>query len=191
MTRALQWIALVIVLSCLAGCGTAPATEQATRTNAAEGPAAAPTKQPLVSVDLEPLLIQAGDLPAGVTGAQVRDTPPKMFDGMPKAAKAVYQQLAQGNQQTGGVAVFLYETGVDAGYAFAAKGMGDVDPVADVGEQAIVTKAADNPALNFVDLLFRRCAAVVHTRMSGADLDRDTAAAYAKRLDARLKPVVC
>jgi hypothetical protein len=149
----------------------------------------------LTQVDLEPLLIQAGDLQAGVSGAQVRDIAPKMFDGMPTAANTAYQQFAQGSRQIGGVAVFLYEQDVSVGYAFVAKGMIESEPVAGVGEEAIATLPSATAAefgLDYVDILFRRCGAVAHIRMSGdPPFERADAIAYARRLDKRLQEVVC
>jgi hypothetical protein len=184
MRRAVMLLALT-----LAACGgtTAPAAPAV--------PAA--TVVPLDQLDLESLLVQSGDLPAGISGAQVRDSAPKMFDGMPKALKTTYQQFAQGAKQVGGVAVFLYDNDADrdSAYQFVAKGMGtSLDTLTDTGEKAIATKTDKNDplaALNFTDVLFQRCAAVAHIRLSGENLDQTAATAYAKRLDKRLSGAVC
>jgi hypothetical protein len=54
----------------------------------------APTPTP---VNLESLIIQPGDLPAGLTVAQVLDTRPPAYDqmGMPQASKIIFQRLAK------------------------------------------------------------------------------------------------
>lgn len=70
-------------------------------------------------------------------------------------------------------------------YAVIAKGMGASDPAA-VGDKGLITKVGDLP---FFDVLFQRCHAVAHIRMTGRDVD--TIAAYAKRLDSRLKAAIC
>lgn len=177
----------VIALFLLVACGSPPATITPTIIPTAMPP----TAIPLSAIDLEPLLIQSGDLPAGIEGAQVRDVAPAMFDGMPKAAKTIIQQFAQGVDQIGGVSVFLYDKDNDreSAYQFIAKGMSNSDALTDTGDRAIVSKPI--AAINFVDILFQRCAAVVHIRMSGEDLDRDAATIYARRLDKRLLGVVC
>lgn len=154
----------------------------------------APTAVPLDQIDLESLMVQPGDLPAGVSGAQVRDVAPKMFDGMPGALKTAYQQFARGDQPAGGVVVFLYEADADRdqGYGFILGGMGTTTAVEGVGEQATATEPSKEVAavLNFTDLLFQRCHAVAHIRMTGADTAASIAA-YAKRLDKRLSSVAC
>lgn len=172
-----RWIAIIVVLVVLASCGSA-------------GAPAVPS-----AIDLEPLLVQSGDLPAGVTGAQVRDVAPKMFDQAPKADRVLYQQFASGAKQIGGVAVFLYKDADTRtqGYSVIAKDMGQTEVVAGLGDQAVVTLLSPQAAaygLDFADVLFQRCVAVVHVRISGPD-SRVAATAYAKRLDKRPAQVVC
>lgn len=177
----------IVFVLFLVACGTAPISVP-------PAPTSLPTAIPLSAIDLEPLLIQSGDLPAGITGAQVRDTPPKMFDGMPKAAKAIYQQFARGTDQIGGVSVFLYEkdTDRDQGYGFILGGMNTAQVTEGVGEQAVIAGPSKETAavLNFSDLLLRRCRAIAHIRMTGKDT-AEAVTAYAKRLDTRLSEVVC
>lgn len=152
---------------------------------------------PLTEVDLEQLLVADGDLPIGVSAAQIRDAAPEMFEGMPAAEQVRYQQLARDGEQTGGVAVFLYgdEAARTEGYQLVADGFSEAEPVADLGEQAIVTLPNAQAAaigLNFTDVLFQRCAAVVHIRLRNLEGEDSTSAiAYAKRLDERLEEAVC
>lgn len=187
-------IGLLVLLAFLAACGAQSSTPSTPV--AMPLPTEQPTAIPIESIELEPLLIQTGDLPAGVEGAQVRDTPPAMFKDMPAATKAIYQQFARGSKQIGGVAVFLYTTPADQdqGYKLLVDGMGEVNVVADIGEQASITKEdpkATSLGISFWDLLFRRCAAIAHIRLTGDGIDDATVIAYAKRLDKRLAAVTC
>lgn len=195
-------LALVLLLA-LAGCGGSPQAVQptaplATRENASEGPTAAPapTAVSLADLDLESLLVQNGDLPAGVSGAQIRDTAPEMPPKMPKTTKTVYQQLAVGNAEIGGVSVFLYEETADRDAAMAAltELIDPSGPINGIGEQAVTNKASAAAGVMgrlTTDVIFRRCAAIVQISLDNQRYDQATVASYAKRLDKRLAGVVC
>lgn len=182
----------ITVTIVLIGCGAAPAEPAAVAPTSA--PAAAPTATPvpLDQVDLESILIASGDLPAGMSGAQVRDTAPKMFDGMPPAIKVINQQIAQDERQIGGVTVFLYADAAERekAYKLVLDGFGDAKAVEDLGEQAQITLPDDGTVtvIDSADVAFVRCQAVAHVRMTGAGVSKDTTplTAYAKRLDKRL-----
>jgi hypothetical protein len=73
-------------------------------------PTDTPTPVPLSGIDLEPILIQSGDLPAGYSGAQVRSVLPGMFDGLPETDNSVYQQFEKDGGPAGGIAIALYES---------------------------------------------------------------------------------
>lgn len=147
----------------------------------------------LADVQLEPLLVQSGDLPAGVGGAQVRETPPEMFNALTVGEQRIYQQLERSSSPAGGVAVFLYSDAEarTKAYVTLSEGLGETARDAPgIGEEARVS-ALDFPGIiKSTDLLFRRCAAVVHIRISG-DTDTAPITAYAERLDKRLQEAVC
>lgn len=162
------------------------------------------TPIPLSELDLEPLLIQPGDLPAGFSGAQVKDVAPSLFDDLPTAENTMDQRFERGGDTAGGVTVFLYDStseieeayalimSIEADYALIMGGM-NVQTVAGVGEQAIVSVLSlpvGGFTLESSDLAFIRCNAVVHIRMADV-VDIDTIRVYAKRLDSRLESVVC
>lgn len=181
----MKYLFVFLAALVLAACGGSPAPT-------ADAPTAAPavpTAIPLEQIDLEPLLVQSGDLPAGTTGAQVRDTAPAMFKDIPAATNTAYQQLATGAKQTGGVAVFLYADAAprDAAYQAIATGMGSDTSAPTIGERAALSAGGD--ILPFSDLLFQRCRAVAHIRMTGSDAA--AIESYAKRLDKRLQAVAC
>ncbi len=163
------------------------------------------TPIPLSELDLEPLLIQPGDLPAGFSGAQVKDVAPNMFDDLSAAENTIDQRFERGGDTAGGVTVFLYDStseieeayallmSIEADYVVLLTGGMNIQTVTGVGEQAIVSVLSFSVggfALESSDLAFIRCNAVVHIRMAGV-VDIDTIKAYAKRLDSRLEPVVC
>lgn len=145
-----------------------------------------PTAVPLSAVDLEPLLIQSGDLPSGLGAAQVSDTPPKMFASLPKAIRAIDQRIQRAGATAGGITVLLYDDPTP-GYQALIATMGATDAVA-VGEQSRITRASD--LLPGFDVALVRCHAVVYVRMTG-DVSAENVLAYAKRLDARLSNAVC
>jgi len=198
--------AIVLVLASLA-CGGTPEppvtptptnTPKPTDTPVPPTPTNTPTPSaiPLSELELEPLLIQPGDLPAGFSGAQVRDVAPGMFDETPTAENAISQQFERGGDTAGGVAVLLYDSKseIEEAYALFVSGMaGNVQTVTGVGEQAAVSVwslSVLGITRKGSELLFIRCGAVAHIRMADV-VDIDTITAYAKRLDSRLEPVVC
>lgn len=157
---------------------------------------AKPTPVPLNQLDLEPLLVQSGDLPAGLTGAQVKDIAPEMFATFPKPTKVIDQRFQRNNQTAGGVTVLLYETVPEREQAYGAlmTGLGkDAKPLEGTGEQGSATTLDVTVAtihLQTVALGFRRCTALVYITLAGTATLSD-GDAYAKRLDKRLTPLVC
>jgi hypothetical protein len=154
-------------------------------------PTATATPMPLSALKLDSLLIQSGDLPAGLSGAQIRDTAPLMFEKVPKADNTIYQQVARNGKQAGGVAVFLYEdtSKVDEAYKEILSGMGsDANPVSEIGDKASIMMLT--LGMEGGDLVFERCNFVVHVRFTGTP-NADDITSYAKRLDARLSEVAC
>ncbi len=154
-------------------------------------PTATATPVPLSALKLDSLLVQAGDLPAGLSGAQIRDTAPAMFKAVPQADKTIYQQFARNGSPAGGVAVFLYEdnANVDKAYSVILAGMGsDSKPVSKLGDKASI--AILTVGMEGGDLIFTRCNGVVHIRMTGTS-SADEITSYAKRLDTRLSEVAC
>lgn len=171
---------LAVLMVVLVGCGSSTQ------------PTAIPssTAVPLSQINLEPLLVQSGDLPAGLSGSQVRDEAPEMFRDMPKYENVIYQRFENKGQVVGGITVFLYASGNDINSAYSSieKGIGSgTEPLSDIGEKGIVAELSllDNTS---TDILFVRCQAVVHIRMPG---DKTDSTPYARRLDKRITPVVC
>ena len=188
-------LALVFLL-----CACAP-SENTVNTAIAQTQAAIPTDTPIPTAtpipfsafDLEDLLIQQNDLPAGYSGAQVGNTAPEMFGGIPKADYIIYQQFQKNGESAGGVTVFLYESiqSVDKAYQVIAVGMGNTEPVAgdwEKGELVIFSISAIN--FTAIDVLYADCHSAVHIRLSDID-NKQHVINYAKRLNERLSPLVC
>jgi hypothetical protein len=179
-------IYLIFIVILLVACSSASpdATTPPTSTFTPE-PTAPPTQVPLSELDLSSILIQPGDLSAGITGAQVRDMLPAMFDYIATpTVNQIYQEFEQDSTQKGGVAVMVYDNAADAKETFdmILMGMGGkakTDEVQDLGDQA---------RIGGYDLLFQRCKTVIHFRMFA---NADARITYAQRLDERLTPFAC
>ncbi|MBN1954451.1 MAG: hypothetical protein JW900_05295 [Anaerolineae bacterium] len=151
------------------------------------GEVAPPTSDASLFAALEPLLVLPGDLPAGLDGAQVRDFAPPGLDDLPAAEVVIHRQFARGQEVAGGVTVFLFGAAAtaEAGYDQVAACLeGQTALIADLGRSALSAETS-----SAVEVLFSHCAALVHVRMEGVDLD--SALVYARRLDERLIGWAC
>jgi hypothetical protein len=174
-------VALLAALLALAACGGGPAAAPATT--------AARTTVPLADIDLAPLLIQSGDLPAGLSGAQIKDTVPPGLRAVPMPAKVIDQRFQQNGTLAGGVVVLLYEAYADVESAFRlAVGEGkNSEPQYGVGDTARAW--VPNNVVQRARVAFTRCHAYIDITFGQASIDEVTA--YAKRLDQRLQPLAC
>ena len=150
---------------------------------------------------LEALVIQDGDLPAGFRPAQVRDIPPSMFYGLPPWRLLLYRQLEHEGRGAGGVTIVYFHSpsDLDTGYEVIAEGMRVEDqangllyvasrPLPIVGDRALI--AAGEVLIPLIrhtlgDIVFTRGDALVHVRLSHAAVEG--LIALARRIDARLK----
>jgi hypothetical protein len=191
---------LLVIALVLAGCGASPqssqqAVDQAFATiGAGLGATAVSTVVPLTALDLESLLIQPGDLPAGVVGSQVKDKAPPVFKDVPLPVKAIDQRfgLADG-AIIGGVTVLLYDspTDLEKAYAVVIKGMGSsAYPSTEVGDKARIGGLTARTQ-RIAEVSFVRCHALVSVSLSETPQPDDDTLTYAKRLDRRLTPLVC
>ena len=198
-------VSILILLSC----SQAP-SDSAIQTAIAQTQIAIPTLTtiptvlpvPVSEIDLDEILIQAGDLPPGFSGGQIRSLAPeglkcsKTID----AKKTVFQQLAKNGGPNGGVSVFLYdyedEEKIRWSYAYlSGKLTNDVNTkaenISDIGEKARVQQLFPWKLVRGgMSLVFVRCNAVVCITFGGST-DLDIITSYAKRLDNRLSELVC
>lgn len=147
----------------------------------------------LVDIDLEPLLLEDGDLPEHLDDDFV-DRNPEDYTGLPAADSIIEQSFydLEADMPGGAVTVRLYENAVQAGQAYSAYtpkmdgllGTGVSNPE-DLGERAKMED--DGGAL--LRLAFLRCQAFVLVAMrTNREFDIVN---YAQRLDERLTKVVC
>ena len=183
-----------ILIACfllLSACGVAPAPTATPQPSPTTAPTATPATVSFSKLSLDSVLIQSGDLPAGVSGEQIRSVAPPAFKSVPLAEYTIDQRFQKNGQVSGGVTVFVYKTvdEAEAAYAEILKGMDSgrgSDPT--FGSVAV---SADSYLANtaFSSALFVRCSTTVHIQMSG--VAEKSAASYAQRLDKRLQSLVC
>jgi hypothetical protein len=181
------WIILVCMATLLISCG---GEQQVVPASAPPATAVvAPAAVALKDIDLEPLLVQSGDLPSGFSGAQIKDAAPPALKDYPQATKAIDQRFQRNNKTAGGVVVLLYDqqSDLDQATALATKASKYSESLSGVGEQAKLFLGTD--LLPIRGVTFVRCQAVVDVSMSGVDTREITA--YVKRLDKRLQAAVC
>lgn len=184
----------LLLLFVLSACGTAPSATPI----ALQSTAPAPTPIDLKTLKLEPLLIAAGDLPAGIAAGQVFSEPPPAYISMnvPPADNIVFQRFVRGDQPAGYVVVSLYSdtkvstttsTALTNDLTLGSKkdGLVTAKPIQELGDRSLYAEVV-GPSIVFV-----RCHAVVSVLLVGNNVGKLEAAAYAKRLDSRLQPLVC
>jgi hypothetical protein len=191
---------LLVTTLVLAGCGETPqssqqAIDQAFATiGAGLDATAVSTVVPLTALDLESLLIQPGDLPAGVIGSQVKDKAPPVFKDAPLPVKAIDQRFGLADGVTiGGVTVLLYDSPADLekAYAVVIGGMGSsAYPSTEVGDKARIGGLTARTQ-RIAEVSFVRCHALVSVSLSETPQPDDDTLTYAQRLDKRLMPLVC
>lgn len=153
-------LALVAVVLLLAGCGPKPITR----------------------AELEAVIYQDGDLPAGWIAGQISD---QMTGDVGNATLTVARELmAPDPVFTSEVGVAVYETADDARVAYTTilPGVTEDGSPYEVGEQG-------RERGNIV--LFQRCRAVAVVRLTSETTELREIGAYARRLDERLTPLVC
>lgn len=195
----------LFALLLIASCSTAPSPAEI-QTAIAQTQTAAPTETPvptatqipLVDIDLESILIQEGDLPAGYSGAQVRSAEGRRSDPeLDKAVNSIFQQFSLEDESAGGVSVYLFETLADRDDAYNAifAGLEEAEIINQVGENAIkwsvyVPLVGGLGAIEGSMVVFVRCNSLVTVEMKRA-LDISGAISYAQRLDQRLQDDIC
>jgi len=152
-----------------------------------------PIPVPLSDIDLEPLLIQPGDLPAGFRGAQVCDTISGYLErDAPAPDNFIWQQLERDAERAGRIAIIVYDDPELAKEAYDAIVDGFVEQKGTdrAGEAAVISAWRDLVGNNWTSSAFLRCHAVADFLFTDIR-DAEAAKTYMQRLDARLEPVVC
>jgi hypothetical protein len=158
-----------------------------------------PTLVPLKDIDLEQILIKTGDLPAGMSSAQVVKEVP-VDEGFPASVNQLEIQLAQDNKAIGFVRIFIFETDRDVEKAYTSLAATSteyvkIENIDNLGESAtahstyVPLKFGLAP-IQFAEVIFRRCMAVVVTQFTNTSQTQG-AINYGRRLDDRLRGIVC
>ena len=199
MTK-IKFVGLILAVSLLAACTP---SQNAVQTAIAQTQAAIPaaTQIPFSLLHLDDVLIQENDLPAGISGAQIDNGV-----GLDLADYYLSQDMAYQDQRRGWVQVFIYEdTSLTAwrygnrlsGFASeCAKAAGQCHPgdpqtIFGLGEDAKMIDVYNMIGPDAYTVAFYRCHAVVEISIWSAINDSSGLITYAKRLDERLKPIVC
>jgi hypothetical protein len=209
-------VSLILCVSLLAACAPSQTTIQTAiaKTQAAWTPTStftppptptpSPTPIPLSAINLEPILILPGDLPAGYSGAQIGE-PPEGYSDIKGYENAIYQQFESNGSSAGGVSIFLYESidKRDSAYSLITDRFGIssndsgftviVGQLSGVGEKALYVTMETSISffsIKVADLAFVRCHALVSIRMIDT-LNVDYLSAYSIRLDKRLQSIAC
>jgi len=162
---------------------------------------------PFSALQLDELIIQPNDLPAGVSGAQISHHEKCDSAAGNKCAEYyINQDLAFEDNQHGQVEIWIYEERqyVSARYnvqldIFKAECEkaekqcypGDPKPIPDLGESARMIDVYNFIGADSFSIVFTRCNAVVLVNIRGVANDPDGVITYAQRLDERLTSIVC
>jgi hypothetical protein len=174
-------------------------------TNPLSGPAPTSTPIPFALLNLDDLLIQENDMPAGMTGAQISHTEPSSQRS--GADYYISQELAYDGKSRGQITIWIfedpmlvtarYETEYGALEAECAKAVHqcqafDPHDVPGLGDAAAIIDVYNYIGNDDYRLVFQHCHAVATVRMFASSVDStDSVITYAQRLDERLAPIVC
>jgi len=171
----------------------------------------APSPKPsLTAMDLEPLLIQTGDLPPGFNPSQITDTMdgvkskwPVLFnESFPQPDVVILQSIEQNQEIAGSVYVLYYSLNSSQkaayetmksrviAYSENTSPFEKLDP--GIGDQSIAygyKRTLGNANFDNSSVLFSKCGGVVLTSISTYRVEQ--AVSYAKRLERRLEPLLC
>ncbi len=195
-----RWYPLMALLLVVAGCGentpsatTAPAAPAATATSQPT-----PTTVALANLDFDPVLYAQGDLPDGFTPGQYGAVQP--LKELPTPDNSTSLLFTNNGKPGGSIFLAAYNdintVALAMGFMGPHFGKDKAKPLDGVGEQAVHYDGADYPGnLKPSEIRFVRCGVIVNAFVYYNQLDPlttvDTAVTYAKRVDKRIKALVC
>lgn len=140
----------------------------------------------LATIDLDPLIVQAGDLPSTL----VPDQAEMVWDwgpDLPTPEKVTQRRFTYNDLAAGRVQVALFTSTADAERAYVGISKVVGTTTVALGEKALIGSDGRATLAEFV-----RCHAVVYADLlQEAGADAATVTAYLQRLDKRLQAVVC
>jgi hypothetical protein len=145
---------------------------------------------PFSELDLRPIVIVGGDLPAGFQPSQIETNLYKLAEGVPEPDNIFSQAISKGNQNGGGVDVLVYEdiSELDLAYdLLTSKIPGSLIDIK-IGEYGEMGKMSFR-GIDTSTVVFVRCNAVVWIQIF--TLDEEGVISYANQLDKRLEEFFC
>ena len=163
-------------------------------------PVPTPTPRSLTYMDIEPYILQTGDLPSDYSVGVISDTIPSIqFFNQARSLLEPYSATTLNIEAPYGigdrVVILYYESNDDANKGFAAlanpSDVGeDFEDLPDVGEKSVIGKDPKYyMGIPIQKLIFKRCNMVVYMSMN--TISTSTLVNYAKRLDDRLLGEFC
>lgn len=166
-----------------------------------------PTQIPFSALQLDNLVIQPNDLPAGVSGAQISNYEDCNSSAGDICAEYFFNQdLEFQNQKRGEIIIWVYEDKqyVNARYKMildsftkeCQKTEGQCYPedpktIPNLGDESIMIDVYNYIGADIFHIGFTRCNAVVYVKIGQVANDPDSLITYARRLDDRLKSIIC
>jgi len=182
-------LAVFLVSSCISSQGI-------TNPDEATQPTKVPAEETIQFPDLEGVLIQENDLPAGYSAGSTSHKFSTYYKKIlvPDADYVMRQQIQRDSVSGGQVTVFDYALAGMATFAFNSitADMKNVRDLEGVGEKAMLEIPSDDQSVSqdYVGIVFVQCHAAVHISILGTN-DEQAVIAYAERLAQRLEPLVC
>ena len=165
-----------------------------------------PSLIPLLEIDLEPILIQDGDLPPGYYEAQVREVPNDSYKWIiNKGLNNIQQYIGLNDDIGGSVTIYLYEDTIalNTAYEQQSDSFGELSDSPKPGYQTSYLDGIGEKAkyLTFDEksygdefdqtaLVFKRCHALVDISFYQT-YNLDYIVSYSKRIDRRISDLVC
>ncbi|MFN8504417.1 hypothetical protein [Kouleothrix sp.] len=163
---------------------------------------------PLDQVNLEALLLQDGDFPAGIRAVDAKTNIPPLlnvagvYSDITPAQRDGSTSFQLGGDVIGGSVVYLYAKPEDRqrAYLMVLEGLTKARSLGTVGEAAMITvltgalsatEKLSGKTYTMVDIAFQRCHAVGYIRLRTTGDVEQMAKAYAQKLDTRLQAAVC
>lgn len=179
--RGLRLSAIVVVVALTTACAGS-ATPNAPRV-------------PLSQADLDALLVQEGDLPAGMIAEPLRERV-DWLASVPAAPLETARRLVVQGTELGSVTLVVYPPGSDIAtvytpFSTVLEGSAQRPPqfIGSIGERSgiVTTSPRDQPVV--YDLSFLRCSAAAYIRLKTPKVDH--VLQYADRLDERVQQSIC
>ena len=181
--------------------------------NPLSAPTPTPTPVPTVTLipfsalQLDDLIIQPYDLPAGVTGAQINHHEECNPATDMCAEYYISQDLEFDSKQRGRIQIWVYEISTYPNIRYDVEVTGFTEECARAEHQCVAgyapqsisdlgTSAVMIDVYNYIGndsyyIVFTRCHAVVKVEMRVVTNDPNNVIVYAQHLDERLTPIVC